>query len=185
MEKDLAVGKISKKEYDTGKKLYNQKLENLEVAERIRRLQGRDKPEKSLDQWVEKSKKDKKQLEEGKLLERYVTDFKSSKPQKKIFRISKTKLGLLTAVFFVIAFFVGSGFGIYLLGFPTTANDGPVLVNDTAFPTFQNMANLNQNIVETGTNPAPIDTESPGGNVDTGGNDDNGGDTGGGGNNTG
>ena len=145
LERDLEAGNISKKEYQSQKREYSQQLETLEAADRIKMMRGQKNAEKSLDHWVEKNKVEKDQIEEEKLVKKYVTTPKPSEVPSKNYKTSKSKIGALAAVFLALAFFIGSGFGVYILDLPTTATDGTVLVNDTAFPTFENSANITQN----------------------------------------
>ncbi len=160
LDKDLEAGNISKRQHDSLKKEYSSQLENLEAAARIRRLQGRGKVEKSLDHWAEKSKEEKEEIEKKKLVDKYVTSPKSFKTQKQSSKTSKPKIKMLTAVFLALAFFIGSGFGIYMLNIPTSSHDGTVLVNDTAFPTFEDTRDITQDISETTVTPTE-DTRTP------------------------
>ncbi|QUH23216.1 hypothetical protein HYG87_05245 [Methanobacterium alkalithermotolerans] len=183
LEKDLEAGNISKKEYQSQKREYSQQLETLEAADRIKMMRGQKNAEKSLDHWAEKNKAEKDQIEEEELVKKYVTTPKTSGTHQNNSQSSKSKIGALAAVFLALAFFIGSGFGVYILDLPTTATDGTVLVNDTAFPTFENSANITQNTQVTTVTQSPTeDTPSNGG--DSPGNGDSpgdGGNTGGGG----
>ncbi len=157
MEKDFYSGKISKKEYESQKKVYDNQLENLEAAARIKRLQGRGQEEKTLDYWVEKSKKDQDKKEKEKLLKTYISTPKESKTKKQVSKSLNSKIGTLAAVFLVLAFFIGSGFGIYLINLSGTSMDESALVNETAFPIFEDPRNDTPDLTEDREEP-PLET---------------------------
>jgi hypothetical protein len=150
LEKDLEAGKIPKKQYESLKKQHNNRIETLEAAERIKRMQGRGSSEKSLDHWVTKNKSAKDEKEQEQLIKKYVTIPKPSKNQNKSKKSTIPKIGILAGVLLAIAFFVGTGFGVFMFNGEAAVDEGMVLVNETAFPLVENLT----------TNTTVKDTES-------------------------
>ncbi|MCK9151471.1 hypothetical protein [Methanobacterium alcaliphilum] len=137
LESDFEEGKISKRKYQSLKSEYAQELETLNAANRIRQMQGRGTNEKSLDHWVTKGKVEKDKQEEEELVNKFV---RKPIPLKTRAKDQKgySKYSILAMVFLAIAFFVGTGFGVYLLNSPVDTGQSPVIVNDTAFPLVNN-----------------------------------------------
>lgn len=131
LEKDWKAGKISKSKYMMLKREYQRELDAIEAAERIKRMQGRSDSEKPLDHWIEKSKEEKEIREKEELIEKYV---KKPAPAKGAER-PRTAFKMIGALLLALAFFIGSGFGLYLLNLGSDQT-GTVLVNESAFPTF-------------------------------------------------
>lgn len=186
LDADLEAGNISKRAYKFQKNELTQQLDTLEAAERIRRLQGRKTEEKTLDYWSQKSKQDKDQEEKEELIKKYVTTPEPVVAKKQSTKESMPRLGIFAAIFLAVAFFVGGGFGVYLFNLPSAEDQGPVMVNESAFPTFNNSANVTTyNKTVTNTTSVPTSNSTGGTSGGTGG--DDGGDTGGstGGNTTG
>ncbi|WP_321211155.1 hypothetical protein [Methanothermobacter sp. DP] len=132
LERDLEEGNISRKEYSELKEQYTKELETIEAVENIRRLQGQKTPEKTLDHWVEESRKKKDEKEKEELVRKYVrTDEVKGK--------RGPNLSLIGAIIIVAAFFFGTGFGLYFMNVKDeTPVTGTVTVNETAFPSFNN-----------------------------------------------
>ncbi|MGB9837330.1 hypothetical protein [Methanothermobacter sp.] len=132
LEGDLEEGNISRKEYSELKEQYTKELETIEAVENIRRLQGQKTPEKTLDHWVEESRKKKDEEEKEELVRKYVrTDEVKGK--------RGPNLSLIGAIIIVAAFFFGTGFGLYFMNVKDeTPVTGTVTVNETAFPSFNN-----------------------------------------------
>lgn len=108
LERDLEEGNISRKEYSELKEQYTKELETIEAVENIRRLQGQKTPEKTLDHWVEESRKKKDEKEKEELVRKYVrTDEVKGK--------RGPNLSLIGAIIIVAAFFFGTGFGLYFM----------------------------------------------------------------------
>jgi hypothetical protein len=144
LEKDLEAGKIPKKQYVSLKKQYTNRLDTLEAAERVKRMQGRGTSEKTLDHWASKSKLEKDEEEQEELIKKYVTTPKPTKAQAKAASSSKggiSRIGIVAGVLLALAFFVGTGFGVMMLNTPVTADNGTVTVNQTAFPLIENLTN--------------------------------------------
>jgi hypothetical protein len=135
LDKDLEAGKIPKKQYESLKKQYTNRLETLEAAERIKRMQGRGTSEKTLDHWASKSKIQKDEEEQEELIKKYVTTPKpKTKSQPKKAKGGIPRIGIIAGVLLAIAFFVGTGFGVLMLNGPIAVDNGTVMVNETAFP---------------------------------------------------
>jgi hypothetical protein len=163
LEKEFNEDKISKKEYNSRKKEYTEQLETIEVADRIKRLQGKGTVEKPLEHWVNKSKIEKDKVEKEELFKEYLTPSaykeKTIEPEPK----GKSRLTVLLAIFVALAFFVGTGFGVYIFNMPSQAPTVPLIINESAFPT-SNGANLTQNLtrsVTTTTTPTTTTTTTP------------------------
>jgi hypothetical protein len=173
LDADLEAGNISKRAYKFEKSELTQELETLEAADRIRRLQGRKTEDKTLDYWSEKSKTDKDQEKKDELIKKYVTTPEPVAAQKQSSKGGIPKLGIFLAVFMALGFVVGGSYGIYLFNLPSDEDLGPVLVNETAFPIFNNSANIthynktkSNSTSSSGGNstPTPTPTPTPGGN---------------------
>ena len=108
------------------------------AADRIKRLQGKDVAEKSLDYWSDKKKEEDEIEEKEALIKKYVTTPKTAPiSQNKSSGMSRGKLSLL--VFLVLAFFVGTGYGVYIMSLPANNSSGASMnVNDSAFPVVNN-----------------------------------------------
>lgn len=145
LEKDFEAGNIPKKQYESLKKQYTNRLETLEAAERIKRMQGRGTSEKTLDHWVSKSKIEKDKEEQEELIKKYVT---TPKPKTKVKPKKEgiSRVGIIAAILLAIAFFVGTGFGVLMLNGPVAVDNGTVMVNETAFPpVIENLTNTTTN----------------------------------------
>ena len=112
--------------------LLEQEIENFNVADRIKRLQGKGQSEKPLEYWTEKEEQAKQKKEKERLLKQYVTT--PPVTQKKV---SGNKLKTFLGVFLVLAFFVGTAFGAVLLK-PADTSGISMAVNDSAFPVVKN-----------------------------------------------
>lgn len=144
LEKDYSKGNISKKEYFARKRDIGQKMETLQAAEHVRRMQGRMGSERSLDYWSDQEEEKKKladEVEKQEMFEKYITKPDSVKanndlPSKEWFG-KKAKIGLLA--FIVLAFVVGTSMGSLLIDKPSEAPQVSMMVNSSAFlPTAAN-----------------------------------------------
>ncbi|MDI9623485.1 MAG: hypothetical protein QFX38_01180 [Methanothermobacter sp.] len=145
LEKDWQEGRISESKYKMLKREYQRELEAIEVAERIKRMQGRSTSEKPLDHWIEKAKEEEELREKEELVKKYVKkpDIKKTEKPQAVFKV----VGI---ILLALAFFIGGGFGLYLLNL-SQDQTGTVLVNESAFPTFtiNNTNNTTDNYVPT------------------------------------
>jgi len=108
------------------------------AADRIKKLQGKEVTEKPLDYWTYK-KKEYEQIEEKEaLIKKYVTSPKDAPVnQPKSSGMSRGRIYLL--IFIVAAFFVGTGYGVYVMSVPANNSSLPsITVTDSAFPTVNN-----------------------------------------------
>ena len=128
LEKEYNKGNIPKSHYDFQKRKLREQLETFDVADRVRRLQGKETAEVADE---ETNKED----ENGELFKKFITPpglkEKNLKPKGKSLN-NKIAAGIL-----VVAFFIGIVFGVY--GFiPQQVASSSLFTNDTAFPPFAN-----------------------------------------------
>lgn len=151
LEFDYSQGNISRKAYISQKKELNQQLETFATADRIKRLQGKGQVEKPLEYWTEKEEEKKKQEERELLLQRYISN---PQPQSKINSITSSRWKTMLAIFLVVAFFVGTGFGVFIMQSPSEVSGASLVANESAFP-VENTTNLtettNTNVTKTTT----------------------------------
>ncbi|BAW31925.1 MAG TPA: hypothetical protein PLO64_00595 [Methanothermobacter sp.] len=131
LEKNWKAGEISESKYRMLKREYQRELDAIEAAERIKRMQGRSTHEKPLDHWIEKTREEEEAREKEELIKKYV---KKPTPMKEPER-PRNALKMVGVLLLALAFFIGSGFGLYLLNLGSDQT-GTVLVNESAFPTF-------------------------------------------------
>ncbi|MFY9638897.1 MAG: hypothetical protein WAK14_08870 [Methanobacterium sp.] len=116
------------------------KLDTVLAADRIKKLQGKEVTEKPLDYWSDKKKEDEDIEEKEALIQKYVTTPKPAPvPQTKDSGLSRGRLSLL--IFVVAAFFVGTGYGVYVISMPANNSAVAMTVNDSAFPANNTTAN--------------------------------------------
>jgi hypothetical protein len=128
LEKEYNKGNIPKSHYDFQKRKLTEQLEAFNVADRVRKLQGKETTDVTNE---ETSSED----ENGELFKKFITPpglkEKNIKPKG---RSVSTKIGIGVLV---AAFFIGIVFGIY--GFiPQQVSSSSLYTNDTAFPPFAN-----------------------------------------------
>ncbi|MCZ3366031.1 MULTISPECIES: hypothetical protein [Methanobacterium] len=128
LEKEYNKGNIPKSHYDFQKRKLTEQLEAFNVADRVRKLQGKETTDVTNE---ETSSED----ENGELFKKFITPpglkEKNIKPNG---RSVSTKIGIGVLV---AAFFIGIVFGIY--GFiPQQVSSSSLYTNDTAFPPFAN-----------------------------------------------
>ena len=128
LEKEYNKGNIPKSHYDFQKRKLTEQLEAFNVADRVRKLQGKETTDVTSE---ETSSED----ENGELFKKFITPpglkEKNINPKG---RSVSTKIGIGVLV---AAFFIGIVFGIY--GFiPQQVSSSSLYTNDTAFPPFAN-----------------------------------------------
>ncbi|MEN6329937.1 MAG: hypothetical protein ABFC91_06565 [Methanobacteriaceae archaeon] len=155
LEFDYSQGNISRKAYISQKNGLNEQLETLDTADRIKRLQGKGQVEKPLEYWTEKEEEKKKQEEREVLLQRYVS---SPQPPGKLSSLSSGRWKTMLAIFLVVAFFVGTGFGVLIMQSPSESSGASLVANESAFPventtnlTDTNTSSSNTNVTKTTT----------------------------------
>ena len=87
------------------------------AVDRVKKLQGKEVTEKSQEYLSDKKKEDADTVEKDALIQKYVTN----PPEKPVTKtgssgLSKGKISLL--IFVVMAFFVGTGYGVYVMSIP-------------------------------------------------------------------
>ena len=107
------------------------------AADRIKKLQGKNVDETPLEYWSEKQKEEEDTEEKEALIKKYVTTPKNTEVETKSSGMSRGKVSLI--VFLVAAFFVGTGYGVYVMSTPSNNSSNTTLtVNDNAFPILNN-----------------------------------------------
>ena len=125
------------------------------AVDRVKKLQGKEVTEQSKEYLSDKKKADADTVEKDALIQKYVTN----PPEKPVTKtgssgLSKGKISLL--IFVVMAFFVGTGYGVYVMSIPANNSTGSTIdVNASAFSTVNNTT-VNQtanqtNIIPTNT----------------------------------
>ncbi|NYB51856.1 MAG: hypothetical protein HVN35_04780 [Methanobacteriaceae archaeon] len=142
LEREYSKGNISKKEYFARKRDLGQKMETLQAAEHVRRMQGRMGSEKSLDYWSDQQEEEKKladEAEKEEMFRKYITNPDSIKdkdiPSREWFG-KRAKIGLVA--FIILAFIVGTSMGSLFFPQPSEAPQVSMVVNSSAFPPANN-----------------------------------------------
>ena len=126
------------------------------AADRIKKLQGKEVTEKPLDYWSDKKKEDEDIEEKEALIKKYVTTPKEAPvTETKSSGLSRGRLSLF--IFVVAAFFVGTGYGVYVISMPSNNSAVAMTVNDSAFPAANNTT-ANQTNTATTKTTTPVTT---------------------------
>lgn len=148
LENDYNQGILPKNDFLRQKKYLSRQLEALEVANRVRRLQGKQGSEKSLDYWSEKEK-DKKgaedQEEKQELLKKYSTKPRIEENTGNGMFSNRTKI--IISIILIVGFLVGTAFGVSIIS-NTSESPQSIAVNDSAFPP-KNITNITKNTTTT------------------------------------
>jgi hypothetical protein len=114
------------------------KLGTILAADHIKKLQGKEVNEKTQEYLSEKKKEDEDTVEKEALIQKYVTNpRKIPTTQNKKSGLSKGKISLI--IFILAAFFVGTGYGVYVMSIPGNNSSGSTIdVNASAFPNITN-----------------------------------------------
>ena len=136
LEKEYNKGNIPKSHYEFQKRKLAEQLEAFKVADRVRKLQGKETTNVTNEETSDED-------ENGELFKKFITPpglkEKNIKPKG---RSVSTKIGVGVLV---AAFFIGIVFGIY--GFiPQQVSSSSMYTNDTAFPPFANNSTNATNI---------------------------------------
>jgi hypothetical protein len=160
LESQFTEGKISKRQYNLKKRVLDDKLSTVLAADRIKKLQGKEVTEKSQEYLSEKKKEDEDTVEKEALIQKYVTNPPDvPDTTTKSSGLSKGKISLL--IFIVAAFFVGTGYGVYVMSIPGNNSTGPTIsVNASAFPIVNNTT-VNQTANQTNTSTKTTVTITP------------------------
>ncbi|MGB9936674.1 MAG: hypothetical protein ACPK7O_03055 [Methanobacterium sp.] len=127
LENEFKKGDIPKNHYEFQKRQLTEKLETLSVAERVRKLQGKETAEAPVESSDESENKE--------LFKKYITS--SGLKEKNIEgnnKISSNKM--IGTALLIAAFIIGAGFGIYILNIPEQVSSVPMFTNDSAFPPY-------------------------------------------------
>jgi hypothetical protein len=126
LEKEFTKGNIPKSHYISQKRKLTEQLDAFEVADRVRRLQGKETGEVIDDEVSEEE-------DNGELFKKYITP--TGLKEKNIQSKGKSLNTKIAAGILVAAFFIGIVFGVY--GFiPQQVSSASLFTNDTAFPPF-------------------------------------------------
>lgn len=131
LEREYKSGKIPERHYNAQKRRLNEQLESYEVADRVRRLQGKETVEAPVDDNIDEEEEEKEEL-----FKKYITSpgLKEKKLQsKKPKGMSQNKM--IAYALLAAAFVIGIGFGVFTLDLPTETSSA-LYTNDSAFPPF-------------------------------------------------
>ena len=147
LESDYKSGKISREKYNYFQSKYQDKLNSIDAqaaTRRIRSMQGKPSSNTGGRKRSKKPARNKKQQED--LVQKYIInpkkgDAKYNKKQKAPVNSGTFKLVLILVL--VIGFTVGVAYGVFNFDFNSVAgNEAVAIVEDTAFPEF------NEDIIE-------------------------------------
>lgn len=129
LEKEYNSGNIPKRHYISQKRQLKEQLDTLEVANRVRKLQGKETAEAPVTKEITDEEEENEDL-----FKKYIT---SPGLKEKNIKSEGTSLNTkIAAGLLVIAFFIGIGFGVYTLNIPQQVSSASLFTNDTAFPPF-------------------------------------------------
>lgn len=124
-------------------------METLEVADRVKRLQGRGETEKPLEYWTEKKEEEKEQKAKEELMKKYITSASPDHPSNKLKRISGNRNRAVLYAILALIFITGIGFGIFLMKVPGESAAVPMTIDQSAFPIINNSTNITNTSVRT------------------------------------
>jgi Uncharacterized protein containing TOPRIM domain, potential nuclease len=126
LEKEYNKGNIPKSHYEFQKKKLREQLETFDVADRVRKLQGKETADVT-------SEETDSEEENGELFKKFITP--PGLKEKNINPQGKSMTTKIAAGVLVAAFFIGIVFGVY--GFiPQQVSSSSLYTNDTAFPPY-------------------------------------------------
>lgn len=127
LETEFKKGNVPESHYKFQKRQLTGRLETLEAAERVMRLQGKKITEAPLEAGDES--------ENDELFKKYITS-----PGLKEKNIESNKgisqNAMIATALLIFAFAVGIGFGIYTLNIPEEVSSVSLYTNESAFPPF-------------------------------------------------
>lgn len=147
LEFEFAQGNVSEKIYNSKKKELKSKLETLEAADRVKRLQGRGEVEKPLEYWTEKKEAEEAKQAKEELMKKFITSSSPTytKPKKEInVKQRKAVIYIILALIFVS----GIGFGVFFM-VPSESTAVTMTVNQSAFPEVNNSTNMTNTTTST------------------------------------
>lgn len=146
LENEYNQGNLPKNDFIRQKNYLIQQLDALEVADRVRTLQGKQSSEKSLDHWSEKEEEKKgveDQEEKEELQKKYMTKPRTTEENPSNGRFSN-RAKIIIAIVLIIGFLVGTAFGVSAISKTTKSPQVSMIVNDSAFPA-KNITNITNN----------------------------------------
>jgi hypothetical protein len=146
LEFEFKKGNISKNSYNSQKKKLNDKIDTIEIVNRVKKLQGKDEAGKTFDYLTQQKKDDKVQEEQEELMRKYMTsskthDLRTIKEKKRGINRNRTILATLLAVIFIS----GVVFGFVVINGSFESSAVPMTLNQSAFTTFNNTTNITNN----------------------------------------
>ena len=146
LEFEFKKGNISKNAYNSQKKKLNDKINTIEIVNRVKKLQGKDEAGKTFDYLTQQKKDDKVQEEQEELMRKYMTsskthDLRTIKEKKRGINRNLTILATLLAVIFIS----GVAFGFVVINGSFESSAVPMTLNQSAFTTFNNTTNITNN----------------------------------------
>ncbi len=171
LEFEFERGNLSKNSYNSQKKRLTNKIETIEIANRVKKLQGKEGTEQTLDHWQLKKNKDKVQEdkeEKEELMRKYMTstknrDLRTIEEKKRGINRSRTILATVLA----LLFFSGIAFGFLIINSPTSSAV-PMTVNQSAFSTANNTTNITANTTSSNNTPSQTSQSTQTTNTNTG-----------------
>ena len=146
LEFEFKKGNISKDSYNSQKKRLEDKIDTTEIVDRVKKLQGKNEADKTLDYWTQKKNEDKVQEEKEELMRKFMTsskthDLRTIKEKKRGINRNRTILATLLAVIFIS----GVAFGFVVINGSVESSAVPMSINQSAF------SNNNTNITTNNT----------------------------------
>jgi cell division septation protein DedD len=153
LEKEFKSGNIPKSHYISQKRQLSEQLETLEVADRVRKLQGKETAEVPVAEGINKD-------EEEELFNKFITPpglkEKNIKSNGKNTIMGRSPTTIIAAAILAVAFIVSFGLGLYAFNIPSEVSSAPLFTNDTAFPPFvlnnttnsTNSTNMTKNVTK-------------------------------------
>jgi hypothetical protein len=146
LESEYNQGNLPKNDFIRQKNYLIQQLDALEIADRVRTLQGKQGSEKSLDHWSEKEEEKKgveDQEEKEELQKKYMTKPRTTEENPSNGRFSN-RAKIIIAIVLIIGFLVGTAFGVSAISKTTKSPQVSMVVNESAFPA-KNITNITNN----------------------------------------
>jgi hypothetical protein len=150
LETEYNRGHLPKNDFIRQKAYLSQQLDALEVADRVKRLQGKQGSEKSLDYWSEKEKEKQgmeDQEEKEELLKKYITKPQTIEKNSSNGWLSN-RVKIIISIILIVGFLVGTAFGVSVLSKTSEPPQVSMIVNDSAFPA-KNITNITKNTTTT------------------------------------
>ncbi|MGA2676406.1 MAG: hypothetical protein ABSE83_05895 [Methanobacterium sp.] len=175
LEFEFKKGNISKNAYNSQKKKLNDKINTIEIVNRVKKLQGKDEAGKTFDYLTQQKKDDKVQEEQEELMRKYMTsskthDLRTIKEKKRGINRNLTILATLLAVIFIS----GVAFGFVVINGSFESSAVPMTLNQSALTTSNNTTNITNNntpvntTINTNTGSTPTNTNTGSTTTNTG-----------------